>query len=136
MANFLQRIISRFRKKPEAPKITPGHRGVALGLGTKPNEINRRTIESGEISEFVYEGQPLFVHSSNVAMAQYFKESKQIMVEYLDGEAWMFGNFSEQEAIAFAQAQSKGVFVWDVIRIRGTKHGHKKPATKLRDARK
>jgi hypothetical protein len=38
---------------------------------------------------------------------------------------------SEQEARDFYAAASKGVQYWDVVRIRGTVKGHKKPYSRV-----
>lgn len=133
MPNIIQRLISKIRgTPPKAPTLAPGHRGIALGHGSKPTDLNRRVIASGEVAEFVYEGQPLFVNSSNVAMAQYHKDASKMMVEFLDGSAYLYSNISEAEAISFAQAQSKGIWVWSTLRVRGSKTAHRKPYQKIR----
>lgn len=120
-------------KKPEIPS-TGGHRGIATGKGTAPTKIptNRATIPSSEVSDFVEGGQPLFVNSSNVAMAQFYPEENKMMIEYLSGGAYLYDNVTRGEAISFAQAQSKGIWVWDFLRVRGSKIAHKKPFSKIR----
>lgn len=122
-------------------KVAPldGHRGMALGsLGVGKEDVsaeNRakwKRLGGGEAADFVYLGELLFVHSSNVAAAQYDVYSRTMMVEFKGGAAYLYSDVSEDEAIAFANAQSKGSWVWSVCRIRGTKNGHKKPFTKIR----
>lgn len=122
----------------QKPVIAPGHKGLGLGLSSQPMQLasgrilNRQKIYSQEIEEFVYEGRILFVHSSNVASAQYFPEDEKLQIEYLSGGVWLYGQVTISEAVHFAQAPSKGKWLWQHVRIQGTKTGHKKPATKIR----
>lgn len=91
-----------------------------------------RDIPGNVVSDFVYDAQPLFVNSSNVAMFQFFKEERKLVVEFLKGGVYAYGNVSEDEAIQIAQAPSKGAAVWDTLRVRGSKTKHKKPYQKIR----
>lgn len=124
-------------RKPKRPPIsipdTGGHRGIALGLGNKPTTKpgNRNLIPRDEVDEFVNGGYPLFVHSSNVRMAQYFPQDQKMMVEYGEGAAYLYSGVTQHEALSFAQAQSKGTWVWDHLRVRGSRTAHKKPYVKI-----
>lgn len=91
-----------------------------------------RTLGSDVVEAFIYEQEPLFVHSSNVGMVQFFEPDNKLLVEFLGGGTYIYSNISVQEAIQFAQAQSKGGWIWDNLRIRGSKKGHKKPFFKIR----
>jgi hypothetical protein len=121
------------------PRGVVGHRGIAAGsLAPGQQDLSAenlakwRNLHGDAVAGFVFEGEPLFVHSSNVAMAQYHLAEGKIMIEYLNGEAWLYGSVSASEALDFAKAQSKGGWLWDNVRVRGTKHDHKKPATQVK----
>jgi len=128
------------RKKPTPPQlqIGEGHRGVAVG-STKPGEqdlsqenIDKwQTLPADEVKGFVYGGDLLFVHSTNVVAAQYDHQNQKMMVQFKGGKVYLYSSVTEQEAYAFATAQSKGGWVWSYLRIRGTKNGHRKPYTRL-----
>lgn len=140
-----------FGKKPQSPKLGRGHRGVAAGRAERAEQAERyygkdpegeldytleevekwKPLSESEVEGFVNGMQPLFVNSSNVAMAQFYPEENKMQVEYHGGGAYMYSNVSAGEALAFAQALSKGSFIWDHFRIRGTRDGHRKPFTRL-----
>lgn len=84
-------------------------------------------LSSDQLDDFLHFGEWLPVQSSNVAAAQYDGETEQMTVEFDDGSFYQYQQVSRQEARAFAQAGSKGIWVWDHLRIRGTRDGHKKP---------
>ena len=138
---------------PSRPSIpAAGHRGIAAGNlaerhraneefleGTRPTgpysqeEIDRwGTIGGPEAEGFILNQEPLVVNSSNVAMGQYFIEDRKLMIEYLDGSAYMYENISPEEASLFVTMQSKGSFIWDVLWVRGSKTAHRKPFVKIR----
>lgn len=144
-------ILSKIRKWFKKPaqkqaRVRPGegHRGIAAGdlkerhrrmeAGEQPyteEEIAKWETLSGNIVEdFVFNEQPMFVNSSNVNSATYYHDSKKLLVEFGKGERYMYSNISEQEALSFAQAQSKGGWVWSNLRVRGSKTAHRKPWTK------
>ncbi len=128
MAGNLYNLFGLLKKKKEEkqrPKLE-GDYGTPMGGGT-PGGV----MSSDHLEGFVYNGDLIHVSSSNVTAVQYHIAVKMIMIQYKDGASWMYGNFSEQEAIAFAQAKSKMSFVWDNIKVRGSKTAHKKPAKRL-----
>lgn len=128
------------RRKPLPPKIGAGHRGAAIGSRKKPQlqsyeeriKKGHEEIPASEVEDFLYNHGLLFVNSTNVAACQYFPESNQMMVEYLNGSAYLYDNVTSQEALAMANAQSKGIFVWSFFRVRGSATAHKKPYKKIR----
>lgn len=143
MANIFRRISDWFRSKPKAPTLG-GHRGVALGYGNRPDPntsgnaagpVNRRTVSRGEVDEFVNDGMMMVVHSSNVSSAVYYREINELILSFHGGGTYAYSNISPEEARSFAQAQSKGVWTWDHLRVRGTKYGHKKPYVRLQGVR-
>lgn len=135
-------------KKP--PKLTKpnllGGRGIAVGSVAKrkqrlaqglpeftDEEIQKwRTLSPEEVDGFLDLEQPLFVHSSNVAMVQFFPVEGKMMVEFKNGGAYMVSPISKDEAQSFVTAQSKGGWYWTNVRVRGTKHGHRKNVVKIR----
>jgi len=117
---------------PEGEIIDPGHRGVAARDLKKPdlspeNQAKWITEPPSWVASFVYDGALINVHSSNVSHAQYLIAEGKMIVGFKNGSEYEYGNISEEEAMIFAQAASKGVFVWDFLRVRGTKRGHRKP---------
>ena len=150
---FTNKIRNVFGSRPVAPKVkTPqqklrehftelkvatGSRGRAYGSLQFPNlsaENVAKWRDLGDVhgTAFVYEAEPLFVHSSNVAQFQYFINSETMLVEFLNGSTYKYDNVTEQEAVSFFVAQSKGGAVWSILRVRGSKTQHKKPYTKVR----
>ncbi len=115
----------RRAKKPR-PKA---HRGSLGGI-----------ITGDEIQDFLENEALLFVTSTNVAAAQFFPDANKLMVEYLNGSAYLYEDISPNEAEAFARAPSKGEFVIDHLigreNLQGHAHWHggpsRKPVKKLR----
>ncbi len=105
MANIFSRL---FGKKPARPASEKGERGTGRGK-----------LHVGEVEEFVHEGQLLIVSSSNVAAMQYHKADQTLMVEFLNGSAYLYRPVSESLAYTFAEAGSKGSAVWSYLRVRG-----------------
>lgn len=89
-------------------------------------------ISEGEVERFLYRGAVLSVVSSNVDHVEWDHRTSQLIVTYRNGSQYAYENISEGEARSFAEAPSKGTWVWNFLRIKGTKHGHKKPYRRLR----
>lgn len=75
--------------------------------------------------------------SSNVAWFGYAPRTEELTVGYKakrgrPERAYVYSNVSRVEAAAMFAASSKGTYVWDVLRIRGTVYGHKKPHRRIR----
>lgn len=131
------------KKKPKKPTrasrdtLAGGHRGHALGSLASP-DLSQENIEKwqqlteDEVESFVYDNELVFVHSTNVAAAQYFFEDKKLMLEFNDGSAYLYSNISEEDAIYFMKAQSKGRFVWDILGHPNSPTGVKKSYVKIR----
>lgn len=128
------------RRKPLPPKIGAGHRGAAIGSRKKPQlqsyeeriKKGHEEIPASEVEDFLYNHQPLFVNSSNVAMCQYFPESNQMLVEFLSGGTYLYDNTTPQDALRMANAQSKGSEIWSTYRVRGSATAHRKPYKKIK----
>ncbi|MDE2098100.1 MAG: KTSC domain-containing protein [Patescibacteria group bacterium] len=144
LADSIRDFLHPTGRKPTPPKVAQrqpslGHRGIAAG-SLKPGEqdFSQENIDkwvgvpADEVEAFVHDQMPLFVHSTNVSLLQYFPEDQKLMVEFLNGGAYLYSNVTETEAYELAKAESKGGFLWDRIRVRGSKTAHKKPFVKLR----
>ena len=112
------------------------HRGLALKSRKAPNLSAENIAKWRELTvqdaqDFI-DGYPFFAHSSNVAMVQYFYQVKQMMVEYKNRRAYLYKSISVDEALIFFGAFSKGGWVWDNLRIRGTATGFKKYYIRLK----
>ena len=151
----LARKIGSWFKKPPAPPQLPGgtagrgsqfgggswgHRGVAIGSNVEgERDLSAENVAkwkplSKESAEGFLNGEVLFVHSTNVAAGQYFPEAEKLMLEFNNGSAYMYSNISINEAWDFLFAMSKGVWCWDVLRVRGKGNAKKfkKPFVKIR----
>lgn len=127
-----QRILGRKQKSARKPPAglgrTLGHRGVG-GASAPAWEM----LSADEVEAFVYFGAWLPVQSTNVKVAQYDGGKEQLLVEFLNGSLYLYSNVSEQEALEFARAFSKGKWVWSNLRGRGLPPGqHLKPYQQLR----
>ena len=126
--------LKRPPQKQARPRVGPGHRGVAAGNLSRPDlEAYAERLAAGqvkvpeeEVTGFLYDEQPFFVHSTNVVSLIYFPKTHQMLVEFKDGR-YMYDQVSEQEALYFVNAQSKGGAVWDIFRVRGSRTAHRKP---------
>lgn len=133
---------------------TGGHRGMAAGsIASRMPPLDEKkrpqyekikkpftaeemakwgNIGPEEAEGFLWDGEILFVNSSNVAAAQFHRDAKKLMLEFKNGSAYLYSNVSPDEAQSFIQATSKGGWVWTDLRIRGSKTGHKKPYLRIR----
>jgi hypothetical protein len=132
-----------------------GHRGMAFvnlkkryqaGFTEKERSWWQPMTEE-EAAAFLYHGAVVFVHSSNVVFASYNIALGQMTVGFgrsvrrrsvrggkvVKGpgasvqSTYLYDNVTEDEAISFTKAGSKGGWVWDNLRVRGSKTLHKKP---------
>lgn len=67
--------------------------------------------------------------SSNVSKANYDPDRNLLIITYKSGDVWAYV-VSEEEAVDFYHAPSKGTWIWDHVRVRGegNKHKHQVPA--------
>jgi hypothetical protein len=91
----------------------------------------REELQEGPWEGFLRRGERMSVSSSNVRAASYDARSQTLTVEYLDGRAYRYGDVSEDEALSFATTPSKGTYVWDYLRVRGSKTAHRKPVVQV-----
>jgi hypothetical protein len=143
MSSILSKLRNLFGfTPPEMPKIPgTGNRGIAARSIKNPNlrAYEQRiaaglpnTIGNEELNDFINGGNMIFVHSSNVAGMQYFPEEQKLMIEFLNGSAYLYSSITRDEALQFAQNASKGKTVWDLLRVRGSKTAHKKPYKRIK----
>jgi hypothetical protein len=98
--------------------------------GRRGTNAIRPIVPAEEVEAFLYDGAILYVSSSMVSFAIYNRKEENIIIQYHTGPPWKYSPFNEQEALDFVLANSKGNFVWDRIRVRGSKTKHKKNAQK------
>lgn len=76
---------------------------------------------------FVYLGEGVDTpQSSNVAHIQYRIQDDLLVIRFKDGSTYGYEPIFPQEAASLFKSASKGTWVWDNLRIRKTKLGHKK----------
>jgi hypothetical protein len=80
-----------------------------------------------DIDMFANWGEKIFVTSTNVQAARYDAAAEELTLWFLNGSAYVYSQVGKHEAIGFITAPSKGDWVWDNLRIRGTHDGHRKP---------
>ena len=94
-------------------------------------ELRKPDVPRDDVDAFLHFGQWLPVKSSNVAAIQYDGERSRLQIEFLDkGKGpgfYGYDDVSIREAEFLARSGSKGGWVWDNLRVRGTVFGWKKP---------
>ena len=82
------------------------------------------------VSKFLHHKYTMQVISSNVASARYDWEEMTLYLAYDNGAQWRYKSVSQNEAMDFVLAGSKGDWVWSVLRVRGKGNSrlHRKPA--------
>lgn len=88
--------------------------------------MERQRREMDPLTRFLY-GEMVDVVSSNVQSIQYDREHQWLYIIFRSGAWYRYGEISPQEAESLFFAGSKGKWCWDVLRIRGTVFGFKKP---------
>lgn len=110
-----------------ASRLNVGDQG---GYGQEP-PMDLTGVLDTEENRFLAMGERVYVDSSNVEWIQYLAAfegtPEHLYVGYKDGSAYMYGEITPEMAIAFLNAPSKGRWVWDNLRLRGTVYGWQKP---------
>jgi hypothetical protein len=122
----------------------PAHRGAALGSSdpeqmdvSEENQLQWRHLTGEAVYHFIHDEAILFVHSTNVLWAKYKKDGQELILAFknrktgLQQGVYSYTPLSLDEIHQFLIYLSKGGFTWDVLRVRGTKHGHRKHVKKL-----
>lgn len=68
------------------------------------------------------DGELVFVRSSNLVAAQWDEAAGTLMIEFKKGVVWVYAPVNRHEARAFIEAPSHGIWVWDNLKKRGTRH--------------
>lgn len=121
MRSVFDRVRDLFTKKGKG-KAAPSTR-IQVATGTTGR--GGLPIDPEVVEEFIYNQHILYVTSSTVASAQYFLEEQRLLLEFLPKgggrrtSAYLYSGVNISVALSFAQAASKGEWVWETIRWRG-----------------
>jgi len=94
----------------------------AIGEGKESESSVTGFLAGAPYSEF---------RSSNVADAKYNYRDMSLDLGFLNGGKYRYYDVSPYEAKSFYSAPSKGKWVWDKLRLRGTVFGYQKPYSYL-----
>ena len=83
--------------------------------------------ENPQIVDYLVHGKWLNVISSNVHKVKYDREEKTLYIGYLNRSVYWYSPISTAQAQDILLTPSKGGWVWDHLRIRGTARGYKVP---------
>lgn len=94
-------------------------------------EILRVRIPSSEeeIDRFLNWGLWVALESTYCRSVRYDDRRNLLMIEYNDGVIWNYA-ISKSEAEEMIRSHSRGVWIWDHIRVRGTIHDHQVAASR------
>lgn len=127
--NVLGDIFGRKARKIEPPET--GQIPTTFIIREQPQEP---PLEFGSADVFLFFETPhVGFDSSNVVSFQYFNQEHRLIVGYKGRRPpsevgyYEYLGVTEDEAKQAFMAMSKGGWVWDVLRVRGTRCGHKKP---------
>lgn len=104
--------------------------------------IEGRIISEESVKAFLEGKEDILVDSTNVYSLRYLPETQQMHIGYQSktadgkpsgqlGSMYEYDEMSPQEALHFLTVNSKGGEVWDVLRVRGTRDGFKKPYRRI-----
>jgi hypothetical protein len=79
---------------------------------------------TSEFEKFISFGEWISVQSSNVRAISYVKLTAELHIEYHDGSFYGYGPVNDEMAADLYRASSKGKWVWDHLRRRGTVFGY------------
>lgn len=126
MASFLTDRPYDGGRKPAPKKLPAGQAGKG-----KAGTGSQWSISSNDVEVFLYRRKVLEVSSSNVESAQFLAGEDKLIVKYLEDGYYEYDGVTEQEALSFANAGSKGIWCWTVLRVRGSKTAHRKVFRKV-----
>ena len=123
-----------FGNKPEAPAASsaPKHAPppVESPSPTKPTQSELDAPKSQSPSTDFLAGEPYSAFSSsNVRSATYNARENSMDIGFKNGGVYRYQDITPPEAKSFYSAGSKGKWVWDHLRVRGTVFGYQKPYT-------
>lgn len=116
---------------PESILGPTGHTGHSI---IDPREVGD-SLEISDLESFLSGEMIVMADSSNVDWFQYLPDTRQLKVGFGKGgrkkSTYLYDQISPVEAASIFSFRSKGTWVWDNLRVRGTVHGHKKPYRKI-----
>ncbi len=112
--------------------VDPWHHVGSTGVSTvNPEEVGD-ALDREDMQTFLAGEFTIMADSSNVRYIKYIPEMQELEVGYKASgrrgdSAYRYASVTVEEAALAFIATSKGGYVWDVLRQRGTRYGHKKP---------
>jgi hypothetical protein len=101
-----------------------GDGGDPFGGGNYRDPFER-LLGSQEAQDWAFSGEFFSdFESSNVRAISYDHADRVLAVEYRDGARWYYSPVTLTQAMELYEAPSKGTYIWDHVRIRGTVHAH------------
>ncbi len=115
---------------PQAPP-RPRRDPVQAHADLKQQRDEQRAVEEERRQQdplwrFINMGEVKSFQSSNVHSAFYEQRNQALFVQFLAGSLYRYENVNTGEAESMYRSVSAGTWVWDNLRIRGTKLGHRK----------
>ncbi len=130
--SLLQRPAWAPKRQPgpiSEPENRPGS-PLTANLPEITQEQEAAVFARDAVDAYLHFGQWLSVQSSNVDALQYHPEESKLIIRFKDKGSgpgfYSYDNVSIREAEDIARSASKGGWVWDRLRIRGTVFGFKK----------
>ena len=111
-------------EQPQAPPARSGRDGETPS-GAPPSKPHKTETWDDDFAGYMG-GEEKSVSSSNVASSKYDSKEKYMEIGFIGGKRYGYHDVSSQEATSFFSAKSKGGWVWDHLRRRGTRFGYQK----------
>ncbi len=89
-------------------------------------------------ADWLYSGSWLHTFSSNVEACRYLWEDEVLEIQYRgednsgEGYWYIYYDIPPELASGLSTTSSPGRWVWDHLRVRGTRYGHQKPYVRMR----
>lgn len=117
---FLQRVFrgkqspsSNPSSKPPSLPSPPKSAGVDFGWpSADPDDSPRDRGGSDYLQDFLYNGMVLFVDSSWTEYGRWHRDREELEIGFKDGHVAFYGDCDEETARSFAEAPSKGKWLW------------------------
>ncbi|OAI44976.1 hypothetical protein AYO44_13345 [Planctomycetaceae bacterium SCGC AG-212-F19] len=131
-------IVSRLRGQtdnttpsPQAEAPLPSAAQAVTERLLSGNAGHGHKIDADDVLEFLTGDAGVVVNSSNVDAVKYDPTKNELTVTFLKkgsagGGVYVYSDISEEEALSFIRSGSKGRWVWDHLRQRGSSTAHKK----------
>lgn len=113
---------------PQDPPSRSGRDDDISPSGAPPSKPNKGEEWEDEMGKFLHGNESSF-RSSNVASGNYNLGQKYLELGFNNGGRYGYHNVSPVEAMSLYNSPSKGKWVWDNLRRRGTVFGYQKSYT-------